>query len=249
MAQQYSSMQKLSLAGMVIGAIMCLVGTCTPYWITSDPEGFGVFDIVGKAVKGSLGLFMVCLEVLGESGCKAIESSTDSGWFHTAQVGASGCVLLSLVCAGIAMCLACCGCFKRFFVLGILSFLAGRFIFVDFISLSGAYCIIVFSKHTKSFTGSILGFQMTSYGWSYFMFIGGVGLLGLVSFMACFTAPENPLRGMVLRPSAPSQVIVSSSTTTATTAGHHPYVHLQEQGPPPMMAATSGVTVVTANGY
>lgn len=242
MTQQYSTVQKLSLAGMVIGAILCLVGVCSPYWITSDPQGFGEFDLAGNVVKGSLGLFICCIELLGQKKCEAIEPSNDSGWFHSAQVGASVCVLLGIISAGIAMCLACCTCCKRFIVVGIVSFVAAA---------SGAYCIIVFSRNTETITGSIAGFQVTSYGWAYYMFIGGVALLGVVSFTACFSAPDNPIRGMVLSQPAPSQVVVSSSSTT--TMGQHPYMHLQEQGGPVMMgptaAASSGVTVVTANGY
>ncbi|XP_076458611.1 uncharacterized protein LOC143292308 [Babylonia areolata] len=241
MTAQYSTIQKLSLAGMVIGSILILVGAGAPYWIVSDPHGFGeIADLVGRAVKGSLGLFMYCVEVLGHSECQTIDMDNDSGWFHSARVGAAVCVLVSCVCGAISLCLACCSCCKRFIVLGILDFLA---------AVAGAYSIAVFSNNTGTFTESILDFKVSSYGWAYYMFIGGVGTVGVVSFMACFSAPENPLRGMVLsRPGGGPQVVVSSSTTTNT---HHPYMHLQEQGPPPpvaMNATHSSATVVT-NGY
>eukprot|EP00745_Piridium_sociabile_P018573 TRINITY_DN27881_c0_g1_i11.p1 TRINITY_DN27881_c0_g1~~TRINITY_DN27881_c0_g1_i11.p1 ORF type:complete len:239 (-),score=48.28 TRINITY_DN27881_c0_g1_i11:446-1162(-) len=238
MAEQYSSMQKLSLAGMVIGCLMVVAGAGAPYWIISDPQGFGMMDALSQLVKGYMGLFMVCVETLGETDCEAIKNDGGSGWFHTARVGASVCVLLSIVAAGASCCLACCNCCRRFFVLGIVSFLA---------AVSGAYCVIVFSNNTESFMGSIKGFQVTSYGWAYYLFIGGVGTLAVVSFTACCSAPNNPLRGIVLRQPAMggSQVVVATSTTHS--AGHHPYGYLQEQGGP--VATTHSSTVVATNGY
>lgn len=243
MTAQYSTMQKLTLAGMVIGSLLCFVGACAPFWIISNPQGPGEFGLVSKlvnkVVKGSLGLFVYCLEMVGQTDCKAIDTDNDSGWFHSARVGASVCVLVGGACGVTSMCLACCHCCQRFIALGIFSFLA---------AVSGAYCVGVFSQNTESFTGSVLGFQLTSYGWAYYTFIAGVAILGVVSFTACFSAPNSPLRGLVLSHQPPAgQVIVSNTSTMAS----HPYVHLQEQGGPVMMgpSVNSSSTMVTTNGY
>ena len=89
------------------------------------------------------------------------------------------------------------------------------------------------------FTTSILDYKLASFGWAFYLFCAGVGILGVVSFMACFSAPENPIRGMIL--SQPASIIVN-------TGRQPPYYNLQEQG---QVDATAdpGVTVVTSSGY
>ena len=80
MASKYSTIQKLSLAGTVIGALMCLVGACAPYWLVSDPHGLsGLADLVGKFAKVYMGLFVFCGETFGETTCKMFDMDNDSG--------------------------------------------------------------------------------------------------------------------------------------------------------------------------
>ena len=83
MTNQYSNIQKLSLAGTVIGALMCAVGAGAPYWIVSDPQGFsGWGSLVGKVVKGYMGLFMYCIEVLGEEKCDMLPMDSRDGAYQ-----------------------------------------------------------------------------------------------------------------------------------------------------------------------
>ena len=80
MTGQYSTVQKLSLAGMVVGGLMCLVGAGSPYWLVSDPQDeSGLSQLVSKVVKYYIGLFMTCIEVLGQEKCKFSEVDNDSG--------------------------------------------------------------------------------------------------------------------------------------------------------------------------
>ena len=74
MTEQYSTVQKLSLAGMVVGGILCLVGAASPYWIVSDPQGFSfVGQLIGKVVKAFVGLYMFCIEAVGEKECTILK--------------------------------------------------------------------------------------------------------------------------------------------------------------------------------
>ncbi|KAK7112615.1 uncharacterized protein [Littorina saxatilis] len=240
MGHNYTNIQKLSLAGVVIGALLCIAGALSPYWIVSDPQGFDlVGTIVGKIVKGNLGLYMYCVEVklLGEKNCEVFEIGDQGGWFHTSRVCGSACVLLAILSGSISLCLACCNCCKRFICLGILSFLA---------AVSGAACAIMFAKNTDVFTSTIADFKLSSYGWAFYLFCAGVGLLGLVSFTACFASPDNPIRGMVLG-HAPS-VMVSMENRTAV---NNPYLNLQEEHMVGVNtnALQPGPMMVTNNGY
>ena len=83
MTNEYSSAQKCSLAGAVIGALMCAAGAVAPHWLVSDPQGFWwVGQLVGKYVKGHLGLRMFCLHLFGGTKCEAFDMRNDTGWYQ-----------------------------------------------------------------------------------------------------------------------------------------------------------------------
>nr|KAG5709662.1 hypothetical protein BaRGS_027687 [Batillaria attramentaria] len=179
MAGSFSTAQKLSLAGMFIGSMLCFVGLGAPYWLVShiQIEGLGVPD---ELVGGSVGVFMVCLQALGEEECLMIDMNDDI--------------------------------------------------------LAPA----VFAHNMDVFTTTVMNVHVASYGWAFYLYCSGVGLLGLTSIMACFSAPENPIGGMVLGHPGPAAVIV-------TQTGAHPYLPMQEPG---ALAQVPGVAVVnTQNGY
>ena len=83
MTTQYSTVQKLSLAGTVIGALMCVAGGIAPYWLVSDPEAPGSFSFVasvaGKVFKVQFGLFIYCEELLGKQECRLHQLGSTSG--------------------------------------------------------------------------------------------------------------------------------------------------------------------------
>ena len=85
MTTKYNTIQKLSLAGIATGTLMCFVGAGAPYWLVSDPQVPGSYWIIGKVldkiVKANVGLFMYCAEVLGNDGCQWFSfSSGDRGY-------------------------------------------------------------------------------------------------------------------------------------------------------------------------
>ena len=89
MTSGYSTVQKLSLAGTVVGALMCVVGACAPYWLITDPQGFsGIGQLVGKVVKGYMGLFVYCVQVklLDEKECHLFDMDNDSGGYQQNKV-------------------------------------------------------------------------------------------------------------------------------------------------------------------
>ncbi|PVD38565.1 hypothetical protein C0Q70_01181 [Pomacea canaliculata] len=61
-SSQFSTLQKLALAAIVMGGIMCLVGLIVPYW--------AVFGIDGA--EGDLGLWMLCGKIWKVSSCGII---------------------------------------------------------------------------------------------------------------------------------------------------------------------------------
>lgn len=61
-SSQFSTLQKLALAAIVMGGIMCLVGLIVPYW--------AVFGIDGA--EGDLGLWMLCGHIWELSSCGII---------------------------------------------------------------------------------------------------------------------------------------------------------------------------------
>ena len=77
MTTNYSTVQKLSLAGIVIGAVMCAVGAGAPYWLVFDPQGLGLLgSVASEIVDASTGLFMFCIEFsvlgYGQKGCQLL---------------------------------------------------------------------------------------------------------------------------------------------------------------------------------
>lgn len=74
MTTEYSTIQKLSLAGIVIGTLTCIVGAGAPYWLVSDPRVPDSYSIIGevvdKTVKANVGLFMYCAQVVGNNVCQ-----------------------------------------------------------------------------------------------------------------------------------------------------------------------------------
>lgn len=164
-----------------------------------------------------MGLYMVCLEskAYGEASCKFIEIKSDSGWFLTCRAAASICILMACINGICALSLACCNCCRRFIALGISEFIAAAF---------GAFALGSFARNTEIITSEISGFKVSSYGWGFYIFLGGVIVMGVVSFTACFAGPNNALRGMILS-HAPASVIVQTSSTMSNT----PYYHLQNQ--------------------
>lgn len=85
-------------------------------------------------------------------------------------------------------------------------------VFVLHTAVSGAASAIIFNKNMNVFTSSFMDIKLASYGWAFYMFCAGVGILGVVSFMACFSAPENPIRGMVYsQPAAPTTVVTTQN--------------------------------------
>ncbi|KAK7501256.1 hypothetical protein BaRGS_00007381, partial [Batillaria attramentaria] len=233
MPGSFSTAQKLSLAGMFVGSIMCLVGLGAPYWLVTDIE-LGGESIPDKLVGANMGVFMICGHVLGEEECDFLSTDSDTQWLFVTRICGSACVLVGGICGLVALCLACCGRGSRFVPLGVVCFLA---------ACAGAVAPGVFSNNMDILTTSVMSVKVVTYGWAFYLYCSGVGLLGLVSIMACFSAPENPIGGMVLGHAGPAAVIV-------TQTGPHPYVPLEE---PSAMMTTSqvpGVTVVNpANRY
>ena len=86
MTTQYSTVQKLSLAGTVIGALMCVVGGIAPYWIVFDLEAPGSLSFLAKLAnevyKMEWGLFICCQELLGERACNLFCLQTASGGYQ-----------------------------------------------------------------------------------------------------------------------------------------------------------------------
>ena len=80
----------------------------------------------------------------------------------------------------------------------------------------------MFAKNTDVFTESILGFKIASFGWAFYVFCVGLGILGLVSFMACFSAPENSIRGMVFSQPVPPTTVVTTHNQQQQLCGYSP---------------------------
>lgn len=96
--------------------------------------------------------------------------------------------------------------------------------------------------------------KLGNLGWAFIVFCAGSGLLMLVSFIACFASPNNPLGGYIFH--NPSIIV--------TQTGSNPYQPMDNSGPVapgfashqqfgqfyPMQApamSSSGVTVVATN--
>nr|KAG5709661.1 hypothetical protein BaRGS_027686 [Batillaria attramentaria] len=141
MEWSFSTAQNLSLAGMIIGSMLCIVGLGAPYWL-----------VIKGLVGGSVGLFMACrLQEFSEKDCRMIDMNSDILALH------------------------------------------------------------VFVHNKDVFTTTVMNVYVASYGWAFFLYCGGVGLLGLASIMACFSAPEYPIGGMVLGYPWPAAVIVTQT--------------------------------------
>ncbi|XP_070186864.1 uncharacterized protein [Littorina saxatilis] len=224
MRTEYTAVQKISMAAMVLGAGMCVVGGLAPYWIVSDPQGFDdVVSLVSQVVKGRLGLLMYCLEVLGVSGCEVYGAGTASAngdsWISKELLLGVLCMLLGVVAAFLVLCLACCTCCRRLICLGIISFLS---------AVAGAACAALFSQDAEIFTARVAGFQLASYGWAIYVFCIGVALLGLASFAACFATPPMSSQGagtVISQP--PTTVMVNTDNATS---GYYGQPQWQGQG-------------------
>lgn len=223
MTRTFGTGQKLSLAGMFVGSMMCLVGLGAPYWLVLDPTIEGV-HIPGAVAEGNMGVFMVCGEVLkgtkllGEDlhlgGCEMLPMDDTGSALHIVRLCGCACVLVGGICGLAALCLACCGKGTRFVALGVVCFLAA--------AVGAAAPIIFAQKGGNLLTTSVLDWKLFSYGWAFYLFCAGVGLLGVVSIMACFSAPENPIGGVVFGHPGPSVIVAQT--------GPNPYLPLQEPG-------------------
>lgn len=231
----FSTAQKLSLAGMFIGAVMCLIGLGAPYWLVTDISVDGV-HVSDNFIGANLGVFMVCGRYLGQEQCKMLPMDDDSNFMYAVRVCGSVCVLVGGICGLAALCLACCGRGSRFVILGVICFIAAAI---------GAVAPGVFANNFDVFTVTIMGSHVLSYGWAFYLFSGGVAVLGVVSIMACFAAPENPIGGLVLShvQSGPSVIVAQSHTHM----GHHPYHQLHEPRTMTTAVSAPGVSVVNSS--
>lgn len=72
----FSTAQKMALAAMVIGSLMCLVGTGVPYWVVLNGNDMSVSSEVAEV---DIGLWMYCGQFLGSTECKVIPWDDISG--------------------------------------------------------------------------------------------------------------------------------------------------------------------------
>ncbi|KAL8559143.1 hypothetical protein ACOMHN_046191 [Nucella lapillus] len=203
----YSTAQKLSLAGMVIGALMVVVGGCAPYWLVLDPDGFSFSSLVTKVVNANMNPFVWCIEVLGQMECRIVDLVITVEWLQSVRVTVAGSIVVGGLCGFISLCLACCTCCQRLIFVGVLGFLTAG---------AGIFGAVVFYKNIEVFTTSIFSFQITSLGWAFYVYCVGVGIMGLLSFVACFAAPEhsnNAVHGIVVSQPPPTQLAIISAPT------------------------------------
>lgn len=72
----FSTAQKMALAAMVIGSLMCLVGTGVPYWVVLNGNDMSVSSEVAEV---DIGLWMYCGQFLRSTECKVIPWDDISG--------------------------------------------------------------------------------------------------------------------------------------------------------------------------
>lgn len=206
MTADYSSVQKLSMAGIFIASILCGTGGLAPFWIVFDPKTQGspllgvLVDVTKELVNGNIGLFIYCIEVVGDKGCEVWYSTDDSpGWVYSCRGTGLVCIFVGFFCGLSSLCLACCRCCDRFIALGFLTALAAA---------CGGFAAGGFARNMDVFTSSVAGFSAFSFGWAFYVFCCGVGLMGISSIAACFSTPErtSSVGGLILsQPVQPQQ--------------------------------------------
>jgi hypothetical protein len=105
----------------------------------------------------------------------------------------------------------------------------------SFKAACGGFAAGVFAKNTEAFTDDYAGFKFSSYGWAFYLFVAGVAIMGIVSFTACFAAPNNPMHGMILSSASPSVVVQTSNMMSS-----NPYFKMQENNSIVAMPASNG---------
>lgn len=219
MVENYTNsvVQKLSLAGAFLAGVLILVGGGSPFWMISDPSL--------KSGKIYFGLYVFCLQsdALKVNDCEAIEFNNHDGWFYSCRIVAALCILMACINGLCALCLACCSCCRRFIALGISEFIAAVF---------GAFAAGSFAKNTETVSDKYDIF----YGWGFYIFTAGVVVMGVVSFAACFAAPDSALHGMIFSQGGPSVIVQTSSSMSS-----NPYFNFQQQ--------SNGVQVNAGNGF
>ncbi|XP_076458416.1 uncharacterized protein LOC143292113 [Babylonia areolata] len=233
MTTQYSTAQKLCLLAMVVGGVLCGVGGCAPYWLVTDVDvgGHLLSSLFNDLVSANTGLFLYCLEALGQSQCYLIPIDL----FLAVRLTAALCILLGGLCGLLSLCLACCTCCDRLIAVGVLAFLAAG---------CGVYSAVMFSSDTEILTQTFLGVKLLSYGWAFYVFCAGVGVLGLASFVACCASPERDATtvGVVMCPpqAGPPTQLTVLTPTAPTPHAYQP----QFYGPP----QTGPVSVINMPG-
>nr|KAG5709657.1 hypothetical protein BaRGS_027682 [Batillaria attramentaria] len=185
----FSTGQRLAIGGMFLATAVCVVGLGAPYWLMADLAEFGVTSDVLNA---HMSPFMYCAKIGDSQECDTIPFNIDdvdgtSAWFLAVRLCGMVCVFLGALCALVTLILCCCGRGSTL-ALGIICFIAAGI---------GAAAAAIFATKYKDdnfWTSSAMNLKLMEFGWAFFLYCGGCGLLGLVSILACICKPADEYR-------------------------------------------------------
>ncbi|CAL1536411.1 unnamed protein product [Lymnaea stagnalis] len=193
---QYSVAQRVAFAGLTLGFLMCFAGVIPPFWVTAKlspnilTQYFGVsIPIIGSIELISMngGLWWYCVDVVTrDSVCdvNSMDFSEVGAWVM--RVCSVVNLILSLVCALVALCRSCCCCGGKTVCHGVMTFFAGA---------AGVAVVVLFSQSMED----LFFFQLSlaQYGWAFYVYIVGSALMTIMSFVLCFAPPTNPSTPMI----------------------------------------------------
>ncbi|KAK7498493.1 hypothetical protein BaRGS_00010153 [Batillaria attramentaria] len=173
--RSFSSVQRFALGGMFVAPIMCVVAIGAPHWLVTPPNNF---------LAGQMGIFMWCVDVFGEKGCEMLRLGVSSSPLDSVVEPASICIALGVICGLISFWLAMCAPGIRLWALGIVCFIA---------ALYGAKAAVIFAKNFGKVVPAriLVSLNLMHYGWAFYLYCLGVGLLAVTSVLAFFSAPDE----------------------------------------------------------
>jgi hypothetical protein len=193
----YGTAQRAAFSGLVIGFLMCATGAIAPFWQQGSISINTFADIfkesipfIGdyKVVQMYGGLWWFCVTFLGKTDCRVYDFEDDKNTSDLIiRIACVVNVLLTLLCALVALCRNCCCAGGKTVCHGVMAFLAGA---------AGIVAGGIFAGTSKQ--GFNLTILMSDFGWAFYVYIIGAAIVTFVSFVLCFASPNNPFTPMII---------------------------------------------------
>ncbi|XP_012936717.1 uncharacterized protein LOC106011465 [Aplysia californica] len=193
---RYSTAQRVGVAGVLVGFMLCVVAVCTPYWKRGELDlasatglsilrRFPIFSGV-RVVSLRAGVFYYCLqEGSAKDECKKppIELAKER------DKALLGMLTIQLLLAGFSLMAAVWGQYSKVKdtrVTGVIAFVS---------ACAGFTAIALFVTITEdSWKLRTLG---ASLDWGFYVYIAGIGVMMAASVLLCCSVPVRPLGGLV----------------------------------------------------